>query len=184
MNLSPASPAAASQPGAPAHTPRLRRRIASGLYEAVLLFAVMFVPAYLFSALTQFKGTPGSSLRYAFQLFIFIVIGIYFVWCWRHGGQTLPMKTWRFRLVGIDGAPPSAAQCWLRYTCAWIGPVSGLLVYKLLITVSGFGTTRFSYAAFAASVPFLILNFIWAVADRDRQFLHDRLARTRLVMPV
>ncbi len=184
MKLSPATTAAASQSDTRAHTPRLRRRIASLLYEVVLLFAVMFVPAYLFSALTQFKGAPGSPLRYAFQLFIFFAVGIYFVWCWRHGGQTLPMKTWRFRLVGIDGSSPPVTQCWLRYTCAWIGPISGLAVYKLLITVSSFGTTRFSFAAFAASVPFLILNFIWAVADRDRQFLHDRLARTRLVMAV
>lgn len=184
MKLSPPTAAAALQSGAPARTPRLRRRIASLLYEAVLLFAVMFVPAYLFSALTQFKGTPGSPLRYAFQLFIFFAVGVYFVWCWRHGGQTLPMKTWRFRLVGIDGTPPSATQCWLRYTYAWMGPISGLAVYKLLVMVSSFGTTRFSYAAFAASAPFLILNFIWAVADRDRQFLHDRLARTRLVMSV
>ena len=181
--MSPAIGAAASQSGALPPTPRLRRRVASLIYESVLLFGVMFVPAYLFSALTQFKGTPGSPLRYAFQLFIFLAVGVYFVWCWRHGGQTLAMKTWRFRLIRTDGMPPSLAQCWLRYACAWIGPISGLAAYKFLVTVSSFGTNRFSYAAFAACAPLLILNFVWALADRDRQFLHDRLARTRLAVP-
>lgn len=181
--MSPAIGAAASHSGAPPPTPRLRRRLASLLYECVLLFGVMFVPAYLFSALTQFKGTPGSLLRHGFQLFIFLAIGTYFVWCWRHGGQTLPMKTWRFRLIRIDGMPPGVAQCWLRYACAWIGPISGLAAYKLLVTVSGLGMNRFSYAAFVASMPFLMLNFAWAMADPDQQFLHDRLARTRLALP-
>jgi uncharacterized RDD family membrane protein YckC len=35
------------------------------------------------------------------------VLAIYFIWFWRHGGQTLAMKTWRIRLVASDGRVPS-----------------------------------------------------------------------------
>ena len=161
--------------------PSLTRRFASMLYESILLFGVAFIPAYLFSALLQFKGSTGSPLRYLFQATMFGAIGLYFVWCWTHGGQTLPMKTWRFRLVGADGAPPGKARAWLRYALAWIGPLAGILAYKGIVELTGYGTARFSVAAFWTCAPFLLLNWLWALADRDRQFLHDRLAGTRLI---
>ena len=151
------------------------------LYESVLLFGVVFMPAYLFSALLQFKGGQDSPLRHLFQLYMFGAIGIYFVWCWTHSGQTLPMKTWKFRLLTAQGTKVTAWRAWLRYALVWIGPVVGILVYKLAVELSGFGLARFSIAAFWACLPFLLLNWLWALVDRERQFLHDRLARTRLV---
>ena len=170
--------------GSSAATPSARRRLASLLYEAILLFGVVFVPAYLFSALTRFNGDSGSLLRFAFQLTLFIAIGGYFVWCWRHGGQTLPMKTWKFRVVLASGAEPGLSKCWLRYVLAWIGPVAGLLAYQALVEISGYGSARFSPAAFAVVLPILSGNFLWVLLDRDRQFLHDRLAGTRLASVV
>lgn len=163
-------------------TPRLRRRLASMVYESVLLFGVIFIPAYLFSALAQFRGDPASPLRYGFQLTILIALGTYFVWCWRRGGQTLPMKTWKFRLEASSGGSPSLARCISRYALTWAGPLLGLVVYKLVVVATGFGTARFSYAAFLFALPFFFTNFLWALIDRDRQFLHDRLARTRLAL--
>ena len=76
----------------------------------------------------------------------------YFVWQWHRSGQTLPMKTWRMRLETVDGMRVAVPRALLRATLATAG-------YLLLgITV------------------------IWAFIDRDRQFLHDRLAGTRLVV--
>ena len=129
-------------------TPSIRRRLAAMFYEALLLFGVLFIAAYLFSALLQYKS--GQNLRFAFQLYIFGVLGLYFVWCWRHGGQTLPMKTWKFKVVHADGTPVSLYRAWLRYSLAWVSILS-------------------------------LLGVLYAVFDQDRQFLHDRLAGTRLV---
>jgi len=168
-------------PGPRMLPPSLMRRFASMLYESILLFGVAFIPAYLFSALLQFKGGAGSPLRHLFQATMFGAIGLYFVWCWTRGGQTLPMKTWRFRLVGADGASPGKARAWLRYALAWIGPLAGILVYKGIVELTGYGTASFSVATFWICVPVLLLNWLWALADRDRQFLHDRLAGTRLI---
>lgn len=85
------------------------------------------------------------------QIYYPAVIGLYFTWQWLHGGQTLAMKTWRLRIVAADGRSPSTRQAWYRYGAAFIGTLA------------------------------CGLGFLWAVIDRDRQFLHDRLAGTRII---
>jgi uncharacterized RDD family membrane protein YckC len=90
-------------------------------------------------------------VRILFQVYLVAVTGAYFVWQWTHGGQTLPMKTWRMRLLTAAGAPVSTRLGCVRYLAA----LAGLLAV---------GT-----------------GFLWALVDRDRQFLHDRAAGTRIV---
>jgi len=175
-----AEPAPPSPPPAALRAPSLTRRVASMLYEGILLFGVVFIPAYLFSALLQFKGGPDSPLRHLFQLYMFGAIGLYFTWCWTRSGQTLPMKTWKFRLLDLEGGRVKTLRAWLRYTLVWIGPLLGVLVYKAAVELGGYGSARFSTTGFLVCLPFLLLNWLWAWFDRDRQFLHDRLARTRL----
>lgn len=150
------------------------------LYEGILLFGVVFIPAYLFSALLQFKDNQDSPLRHVFQIYMFAAIGLYFVLCWRRTGQTLPMKTWKFKLFPAAGGGLTLGRAWARYALAWIGPVAGVLVYKGVADVIGAGP-HFSGTAFWASLPFFLFNWLWAWVDRERQFLHDRLAGTRLL---
>lgn len=82
---------------------------------------------------------------------VFLVLGAYFIWYWHHGGQTLAMQTWKIRLSTPSGAQPSLSRLALRYVLAW------------------------------PSVLYLGAGIFWALFDRDRQFLHDRLAGTRIV---
>ena len=51
----------------------------------------------------------------------------------------------------------------------------------MVVFLADYGTARFSLAALTLALPLFVLNFAWALVDRDRQFLHDRLAGTRLV---
>jgi uncharacterized RDD family membrane protein YckC len=81
------------------------------------------------------------------------------------------MKTWRLRLVGPDGAPPDRQRALLRYLAGWIGPALALAAY---LALRPFGLS--------AHVVWLIaFNWLWALIDRDRRFLHDRIAGTRLL---
>ena len=82
---------------------------------------------------------------------LFIVLLVYFIWFWSNGGQTLAMKTWRIRLLTRAGGPVRPAPALLRYLLCW--PSLGL---------GGIG-------------------ILWALFDRDRQFLHDRIAGTQLI---
>ncbi len=75
----------------------------------------------------------------------------YFVWFWLNGGQTLPMKTWKLVLIGDDGRRLRPLQAVLRYLVAW------------------------------PSVLLCGIGIFWAFFDKDRQFLHDRIAGTRIV---
>ena len=102
---------------------------------------------------------------------LFSVVALYFTWSWTGGRRTLPLKTWRMRVAMPDGAPPAARIALLRYLAAWIGPVLAVGAYVVLHDI-GYGRMALVLLAF---------NFLWALVDPQRQFLHDRLAGTRIV---
>ena len=127
----------------------IARRLVSILYESLLVFAVVFFAGLLFYGAAS--GRLSGLIRSLFQIYLIVILGLYFVWCWHRGGQTLPMKTWKLRLVSAGGGPVSVRRAALRY-----------LLACLSFALAGTG-------------------LVWAVFDRDRQFLHDRLAGTRIV---
>ena len=101
-----------------------------------------------------FGGLHGPFQKAVFQLYLLGVMMIYFVTFWKRGGQTLAMKTWRIRLVRSDGGPLTTPLCILRFSLATLGLI-------------GVG-----------------MGFFWALIDPERQFLHDRLCKTRLIKTV
>lgn len=131
--------------------PSLRRRLASMAYESLLLVGVLSV-AFMLPNLVLGIGFDILLPGWVLLGHIAAVLGAYFVWYWRHGGQTLAMQTWNIRLTTSSGAPPSLARLALRYVLAW------------------------------PSIVYLGAGLLWALFDRDGQFLHDRLAGTRLVV--
>ncbi len=156
-----------------ASTPSLRRRLACFAYEGVLLFGVVMLAAYLFSSLSQQRHALVN--RTPLQIYLFLVLGVYFVWFWTRGGQTLAMKTWRIRLVTIDGGALSPGRALMRYVLSWLWFLPGLLVawataetLQLWIVSCSLGAGVLIYAAAS-------------LARADRQFLHDALCRTRLI---
>jgi len=157
----------------------LARRLAGVLYEALLMAAVLVVVNFLLLPLVS----PGSALiahsltvpdlptRVILFCTMFGIAAIYFVWCWTGGRRTLPMKTWRMRLVGRGDAPLNYKTAFVRYLAAWIGPGLALVTY-IIGKPYGLGGV--------ALVP-LALNYLAAFVDPDKQFLHDRIAGTRIV---
>ena len=129
--------------------PSVTRRLASGLYDLLLVVALVLIATFPFLAI--FGDSTHGWRRSVLQAWVLFVAAAYFVGFWSHGGQTLPMKTWHIRLVRVDGAK--------------IGIVQGI--------------NRFAFAV----LGFLAagLGFLWALWDRDRQFLHDRIAGTKLI---
>jgi len=132
-----------------ARAPSVRRRLASAVYDLLLLVALVFIATWPFIAF--FGDSTQGWRRHVLQAWIVVVAGAYFVWFWTHNGQTLPMKTWNIRLVAADGRPLGVARAIHRYLIALLG-----------LAAAGLG-------------------FLWALFDRDRQFLHDRLSGTALI---
>ncbi len=140
------------------------------LYESILVFAVLFAAVWIFSTLMEQRHA--LYLRSALQDWLFLVLGIYFVWFWTHGGQTLAMKTWKIRVTDIDGKQVTVWRAIARYLLAWLSIFPGLALAWLVEAEKGM----------LLLIPFANVA-IWAIAtylDRERQFLHDRLAGTRL----
>ncbi len=150
----------------------LRRRLAAFIYEGVLLFGVLMIAGYLFAGLTQQRHALSG--RTHLQAFLFLVLGIYFVWFWSRGGQTVAMKTWRIRLVTHDGQAVSQPRALARYLLAWMWFLPALAV-SAWVRSNHAGMT-FGYLALG-----VVLYGMLVFVNPRRDFLHDVLCRTRLV---
>ena len=156
----------------------LTRRFAGLAYEATLYSAFILVVGFLTVPLAPVAPPGVAGLRIpdlparvlSFAL-VFAAGAVFYAWSWSGGRRTLPMKTWRLRLVRADGTALVPRRALVRYFAAWIGPVVALLAYVAL--------QRFGLGAHA--VWLVALNFLWAFIDPERRFLHDRVAGTRIV---
>ena len=133
----------------PEAPPGMARRLASMLYESLVVFAVLLIGFLLPQIVLNAFGMVVSGKL--LLLHVLALLMLYFVWFWLNGGQTLPMKTWKLRLVGEDGGSLRPLQAILRYLAAW------------------------------PSILLCGIGIFWAFFDKDRQFLHDRIAGTRIV---
>lgn len=100
-------------------TPGVFRRLASVLYDGLLVLALLFVASYFFLMLLGDATKP--PLRFFYQLYLLTICAAYFTGFWMHGGQTLAMKTWRFRLVSVDGRELAYKKLLVRFFLAPIG---------------------------------------------------------------
>ena len=168
----------------------LARKLAASAYEGLLVAALLLLVGFaLLPIVTPTNpvsalGGPGSDqpvpylmsrpARVASGALLFGVCGAYCIGLWSGGRRTLPMKTWRLALRSTGGAPVPAQTVTLRYFACWTGPALAIAGY-LALAPSGHG--RWALALLA-------LNYAWALVDRDRQYLQDRIAGTRLfVLP-
>ncbi len=119
------------------------------IYEVLVVIALSFACTLLYLWLMG-DATHGIK-RYLLQLFLWLSVGLYFVWCWLKNGQTLAMKTWHLKLVEQDGGLISLPGAIARYVLASLG-----------LMLFGFG-------------------FLWIIFDRDRLFLHDRLLKSKII---
>jgi uncharacterized RDD family membrane protein YckC len=170
MTLRPAADSSATLVDLQA--PPLRRRLASFVYEGVLLFGVLMMAGYLYSSLTQQRHALQGTL--GLQCFLFLVLGVYFVWFWTHGGQTVAMKAWHIRLVDAQGRPVGQFRALARYGLGWLWFVPALASVHFAGLKAGLPIT----VALLAGVA-VFASLAWL--RPDRQFWHDAVCGTRLI---
>jgi len=164
--------AAPAQPADALVTPGLLRRLAAFVYEGVLLIGVAMLAGYLYSSLTQQRDALQG--HKGLQGFLFVVLGIYFVGFWSHGGQTVAMRAWDVRVVTHDGQPVGQVRALLRYLACWLWFVPALALARLAglhgaVQILGLVTTG------------ILAYALLALVHPQRQFWHDALCGTRLV---
>jgi uncharacterized RDD family membrane protein YckC len=152
---------AAAGPGGPAlagaRAPGLLRRLATILYDLLLLFGVLFVGAALyqtgFTLLTGAEAITGPA-RLLFQLYLLAISIGYYVYFWTGGRQTLGMRSWHTQLFRADGGDLGVADALRRLALA-----------ALTLLPAGAGLA-------------------WVLFDREGLAWYDRLSRTRPVLTV
>ena len=152
----------ASAPDAtPTATPRpaalVGWRLLALFYDLWPVLALWMVAGTVFAVGYTLAGhdphqniAPFSPLQLLLWLVCWLLAGAYAVISWRRGGQTLGMRPWRLRVVGVDGEDAGYRALGLRYA---VGSLSLLLAG---------------------------LGFWWAWWDRDRLTWHDRVSDTRM----
>jgi uncharacterized RDD family membrane protein YckC len=128
--------------------PSIKRRLVCLLYEGLVVFSILLI-GFLLPQIV-FSGFGWTARPAGLWLHVFLLLMAYFVWCWLNGGQTLPMKTWKLRVINADGLPLRPLQAVLRYMLAW----PSMLLFGI--------------------------GILWVVVDKDKQFLHDRIAGTKI----
>ncbi|KAA6186352.1 RDD family protein [Thiohalocapsa marina] len=137
-----------------ARAPGLLRRLATMLYDLMLLFGVLVVAAGLYYTPFHLTGheTIAGPFRVGFQVYLLAVVALYYGYFWTGGRQTLGMRAWRTRLVRSDGAGLTAADAMRR-----------LLLAAVTLAPLGIGLW-------------------WVLFDRNSLTWYDRLSATRPVL--
>lgn len=153
-------------------TPTLQRRLICLVYDSLLLLAVEMFAVGLYLLATQ--NRQGPVYQHGLKFFLFLVTAAYFIHFWTDSGHTLAMKTWRIKLVkpGYARVPFRVAAA--RYLLAWGWFLPALVVcYAFKLTDKGEVSAAIAIGVVAWGLT--------ALLDKDRQFLHDKLAGTRLI---
>lgn len=140
---------------------KLLKRLIVIVYDALLLTALLFTVGTLVAAIMTFALNGGNAITEAHPYYLFSQLSIlvvlllsgflFYSWFWRHGGQTLGMKTWHIQLVSADESEIDWKKTLIRFSAA-------------ILSLSVFG-----------------LGFFWCILDKDKRTWHDILSGTKLI---
>lgn len=128
------------------------RRLGAMIYDSMLLFSLLLfatIPYVFFVG-----GEVINSGDYFFQIYLIIIILLYFILPWKIRGQTLGMQSWKIKLVQERDDSIS----YVTY---------------------GQGIKRIFFSCLSWAP--LGLGFIWSLFDQEKLAWHDRLSKTKLI---
>ena len=132
-------------------SPGILHHLGAILYDLLLLLALLMVATTLVIVPLSLHGEQVSvGENILFRLYLVLVGSGYYLWFWTHGGQTVGMKTWRFRIADELGNTPGY----------------GRALWRLLL-------------ALLCNAP-CMAGFLWRLVDSQGRTLYDRLAGTSL----
>ncbi|MBU3622102.1 RDD family protein [Polynucleobacter sp. CS-Odin-A6] len=157
--------------------PQFWRRVSCTLYEQLVLLGVV---ALTFLLPNLGLGIVfGSSLpSWLTFLYLYVILGIYFVWYWTKSGQTLAMQTWRVKIIGPGGHNLTRHQAIWRYVYGslWLVPC------VILQWIFDFEKWQIIEMLFAVALFLWPLSiYLDRVSPLLRQSLPDRFGGTRQV---
>ena len=125
------------------------KRLVAMFYDGLCLFSLCFLVTLILVIFTNGEAITNNNLIY--DLFLFFVSYLYFVWHWVNGGRTLGMRAWHIKLINREKDRVSWKNATTHFCLA-------------LLSFLSFG-----------------LGFAWAFFDRGKLTFHDRYSNTRLI---
>ena len=126
----------------------LFRRLASIFYDGVLVVAIVIITSLPFYS---FNVEESFLLKLTMQLYFYLIIQYFFVWVWVNSAATLGMKSWKIKIVDINGNNISYKKAIVRFNVS-------------ILSISIFG-----------------LGFLISLFRKDKKCLHDIISRTQLI---
>ena len=105
----------------------LFKRLLINFYDVILLFAVLYfftIPIILF---TQGNAVLNS---YLYQLYLILIVFLYYAWFWKKYNQTLGMRIWKVKIYSRCSFDISYLQSFVRIIVALIGGHLLLIFYS------------------------------------------------------
>ncbi len=125
------------------------RRMGAILYDTLLVFSVL-----LFATIPYMVITGGEAIISGdriFQIYLLLVVALYFVIPWKVRGQTLGMQSWRIKVVQEKGE-----------LITWTQAIKRILFSCLSWVAVGLG-------------------FIWSLFNPEKRAWHDGLSGTKII---
>lgn len=143
------------------------RRAAAFILDSLILVVVVVVFTVGFGSAIYNSDLSGFALTLAAALFASIVVLLYCIYLpVRWNGQTVGKKALSIRIVRLDGDPINAKTMWLRYgLMQYLPNFASNLLSPLLVLV----------------IPYYLADYLWPLWDKQRQCLHDKVAKTQVI---
>ena len=113
------------------NTPPLIRIYSSLIYELFALVPIWMVAGFIF--IFFFNGFFGVYQRLIFQIYLWLISGIYLTYCWTRSGQTLAMRAWKLKIISTRGRL-TKKLAWIRYVFATLGVLMGGVNFMWALT--------------------------------------------------
>ncbi len=124
-------------------------RLAAMFYDGLCLFSIFFLATLILVVFTNGEAIASNNL--IFNILLFFISYLYFVWHWLNGGRTLGMRAWHIKLINREMDQMSWRNATARFCLA-------------LLSLVCFG-----------------LGFVWVIFDKEKLTFHDRYSNTRLI---
>tara|TARA_B100001093_G_scaffold511679_1_gene580057 strand:+ start:304 stop:687 length:384 start_codon:yes stop_codon:yes gene_type:complete len=96
----------------------LFKRLLINFYDIILLFAVLYFFTIPIVLITQGNAVLNSHI---YQLYLILIVFMYYAWFWKKYNQTLGMKIWKVKIYNRDSLEISYHQSVIRIIIALIG---------------------------------------------------------------
>ncbi len=141
------------------------RRFAAMVYDAFLIFALLFIASLIPTLLLNIENLGSSPETntvvhelntplggWLYRIYLLAVVAGFYIAFWRKNGQTLGMQAWKLKLINTQGLSPGYRECLIRLA-------TGLL-----------------------SLCALGLGYWWIWIDKENRSWHDIASATRVVV--